>query len=79
MTSGQCRAGRAWLGWSRAGLSVRSGVSLRTLTRFESDDGDLSGRARRDVEATFLDAGVSFPSVGEMRNRGEEGGGDDNG
>ena len=33
------------LGWSQSDLAERSGVSLPTLKRLESADGDLGGRS----------------------------------
>lgn len=41
----QVKAARAMLGWSQSDLAERSGVSLPTLKRLESADGDLGGRS----------------------------------
>lgn len=37
MSPNQCRAARAWLGWSQKDLAERSGVSLSTLRDFEGN------------------------------------------
>lgn len=58
----QIKAGRALVGMSQADLAAASGVSLPTIKRLESQDGDLGGR-RSTVEAicaALEAAGVEF-------------------
>lgn len=63
MISGtQIRAARAALGWSAMHLAERSGVSLRTLLRFEQVDGVPPSRSSTlaDVQKALEAAGVKF-------------------
>lgn len=63
MISGQqIRAARALLGLSAAELAKRSGVSHRTLQRFESQEGIPDSRLGNleAVERALSDLGVSF-------------------
>jgi predicted transcriptional regulator len=58
----QIRAGRAALGWSIEDLAEKSGVSSRTIKRFEVFDGIPPSRSSTlfDVQAAFEAAGVEF-------------------
>lgn len=60
----QIAAARGLLGWSRQDLSDRSGVSLRTIARFESGEGDITSAKLAKLEDVLLDAGLSFVDGG---------------
>jgi transcriptional regulator with XRE-family HTH domain len=59
-TAAQLRAARALLAWSMEELSVRSGVSTRTIRRAEEDGQPISVRTLRRIAAAFERAGVEF-------------------
>ena len=70
MISGaQIRAARAALAWSAQELSDRSGVSLRTLLRFEQVDGVPPSRSSTliDVQKALEAAGIEFIGTSEDR------------
>lgn len=58
----QVKAARALLGWSQAELARQSGVSLPTMKRLESKDGELGGRAETatKIVAALESAGIEF-------------------
>ena len=62
VTSGQIRAARALLDWTRSELSERSGVGISALMRFESADGVPSGNIKTidAVKKALEEAGVEF-------------------
>ena len=58
----QIKAARALLAWSQEHMAEKSGVSIPTVKRLESDDGALGGRAETGTRIiTALEAaGVIF-------------------
>ncbi len=62
ITGIQIRSARAALGWSASALADRSGVSLRTLLRFEQLDGVPPSRSSNliEVQKALEAAGVEF-------------------
>lgn len=62
ITSGQLRAARAFLKWSAATLSQKSGVGTATIQRMEVMDGVPSGNVRTlsSLQATLEAAGIEF-------------------
>lgn len=62
ITSGQIRAARALLDWSRSELSDQSGVGLSALMRLESTDGVPGGHVKTldTVRKAFEKAGIEF-------------------
>ncbi len=62
ITSGQIRAARALLDWSRAQLSEKSGVGVSALMRLESAEGVPGGHVKTIelVRVTFEKAGIEF-------------------
>lgn len=58
----QVKAARALLGWSQADLARESGVSLPTVKRLESEDGELGGRAdtATKIVTALESAGIEF-------------------
>lgn len=70
MISGiQIRAARAALAWSAQELSDQSGVSLRTLLRFEQANGVPASRSSTlvDVQKALEAAGIEFIGTPEDR------------
>ncbi len=68
----QLKAARALIGWSQPDLAERSGVSVPTIARLETGDGQLGGRAstaerlRTALEASgiiFIDENGEGPGV----------------
>jgi transcriptional regulator with XRE-family HTH domain len=62
ITGIQIRAARGALDWSAVELSERSGVSLRTLLRFEEEDNVPANRSStlQRVQIALEAAGVEF-------------------
>ena len=62
ITSGQIRAARALLDWSRAQLSEKSGVGVSALMRLESASGVPGGHVKtiESVRVAFEKAGIEF-------------------
>ena len=62
ITSGQIRAGRAFLRWSSAQLSENSGVGTATIKRLEVMEGVPSGQVRTilAIKEALESAGVEF-------------------
>ena len=62
ITSGQIRAARALLDWTRSELSERSGVGISALMRFESSDGVPAGNIKTidAVKKALEQAGIEF-------------------
>ncbi|MEL7469232.1 MAG: helix-turn-helix domain-containing protein [Paracoccaceae bacterium] len=60
----QIHAARALLRWSRADLAERSGVSERTVARFEIGEGDITVGKLDKLEATLIDEGIEFVDGG---------------
>lgn len=60
VTPSICRAARTLLGWSQEELCKRSGVSIRSLTRFESGNDTGSAKVRDKLYEAFRDADLQF-------------------
>ena len=62
ITSGQIRAARALLNWSRAELSTESGIGLSALMRIEAADGVPASNVKtlEAVKKTLEKAGIEF-------------------
>jgi transcriptional regulator with XRE-family HTH domain len=60
----QIAAARALLSWRREDLALRSAVSLRTLARFESGEGDITASKLGKIEEALLEAGIEFVDGG---------------
>jgi transcriptional regulator with XRE-family HTH domain len=61
ITIEQFRAARALLGWSRAHLAQRAGLSMPTVKRVETEGAvNVSEDARQTLKATLEGAGVQF-------------------
>lgn len=69
ISSGQIRAGRAFLRWTANDLAEKSGVGVATIRRLELGDGLPSSNARTldALRKALEDAGVEF--LGSVDNR----------
>lgn len=56
----QITAARALLSWSRLDLAERSGVSQRTIARFESGEGDITASKLGRLEAALIAEKIEF-------------------
>lgn len=65
----QITAARGLLGWSKADLSARSGVSERTVARFETGEGDITVRKLELIETCLLSQGITFVDGGVVLDR----------
>lgn len=54
----QCRAARAWLGWSQEDLAKKSNVSGRTVAAFEREENQPQTNNLRSMERVILEAGL---------------------
>jgi transcriptional regulator with XRE-family HTH domain len=60
MTSEQCRAARALLGWSQQELSEVAKVARKTLADFERGARMPYDRTLRDIQSALEEAGIEF-------------------
>lgn len=60
----QVAAARGLLNWSRQELADRAEVSLRTIARFESGEGDITASKLEKLEDVLLDVGIVFVDGG---------------
>ena len=62
ISSSQIRAARALLGWSGEELAAKCDVSLKTLRRYEPQEGVPSGSTATllRIKSVFEEAGVEF-------------------
>jgi hypothetical protein len=60
----QCRAARAWLGWSQIELSRRSSVGLTAIKNFEKGARRTVPAIRGQLLRTFEAAGMAFSENG---------------
>ena len=67
MSPEQCRAARAWLGWTQAELAHRANVGLSALKDFEKGARRTIAAIRLQIQRAFEDAGVEFPSEDSLR------------
>ena len=65
----QIAAARALLSWSREDLAKSSGVSLRTVARFESGEGDITTAKLGQLEEALLREGIEFLDGGVRLDR----------
>lgn len=56
----QCRAARAWLGWSQDDLAEKAVCARRTIAAFEQEKSVPFDRTLRDLQRAFEDAGITF-------------------
>ena len=65
----QIAAARALLSWTRDDLATSSGVSLRTVARFESGEGDITTAKLDQLEEALLREGIEFLDGGVRLDR----------
>jgi hypothetical protein len=56
----QCRAARAWLGWSQIELARQSSVGLTAIKDFEKGTRRTVPAVRGQLQRTFETAGMAF-------------------
>ena len=61
----QCRMARAALDWSQRDLAKASGVSARTVIRYEAGESILSPQVQR-LRKSFEENGIVFIEYGAM-------------
>lgn len=61
----QCRMARAALGWTLDDLAAASGVSRRTVARFEAGESVLPARVQK-LRQAFEARGVQFIDSGDV-------------
>ena len=70
---GQCKAGRALLGWSQDQLAEKAGAAPRTVKDFERGARQPLDRTLRDIRAALEAAGVEFIPEGVYQGEGGPG------
>ncbi len=60
MSPEQCRAARAWLGWTQADLASEARVGLSTVKDFESADRETIDATLAQMQQALERAGVAF-------------------
>lgn len=60
----QIKAARGLLDWSRHDLAEHSGVSERTIARFEAGEGDVTVGKLAKMEDALLMSGIEFVDGG---------------
>lgn len=66
ITPAQLRAARAWLNWSQRELSDHSGVSLRSITRYEQGLSVPYTATLLNLRKTLEAAGIRFKFDGML-------------
>ncbi|MGY3618441.1 helix-turn-helix domain-containing protein [Bradyrhizobium sp. USDA 10063] len=62
----QLRAARAWLGWSRGKLCLKSGLSERAIAQYELGRSVPHDDTLARLRATLENAGIQFQFVGAV-------------
>ena len=65
ITPKQCKAARAFLGWSQQKLSDKVRVVQKTITDFERGVTSPQRRIAEDIKTIFQEAGVKFENDDE--------------
>ena len=65
----QITAARGLLSWSKGQLSEESGVSERTIARFETGEGDITVGKLDKLEVALVAAGIEFVDGGVVCQR----------
>ena len=73
ISSAQCRAARALLGWSQEDLVQQSKVTKATIANFELDKRAPYERTLVDIQKAFQAAGVEFIGDGAASESGGAG------
>ncbi len=70
LSSAQCRAARALLGWTQAQLAAKAGVARRTLVHFEAGRRSLLRRTLADITGVLETEGVELVFLDEIGGAG---------
>lgn len=65
ITPKQCKAARAFLGWSQQELAERVRVVQKTITDFEREVRTPQRRIAEDIKTIFVEAGMKFENDDE--------------
>ena len=65
ITPKQCKAARAFLGWSQQDLADKVRITQKTLTDFERGITNPQRRIAEDIKTILQDAGVKFENDDE--------------
>ncbi len=65
LTAGQCRAARAFIGWSQDQLSQASKVAKATIANFEAALRYPQQRTLEDIQTALEEAGIEFTNGGQ--------------
>lgn len=72
MSPEQCRAARAWLGWSQQELAKRASVGVSTVKDFENGQRTPIANNRQALQRAIESEGVQFKSDAAGRPVGIE-------
>lgn len=73
ITPGQCRAARAWLGWTQQDLADLAIMAVTTVKDFETAKREPKARTVLAIKQTLEAAGMVFPAGDIVRaSRGVE-------
>jgi len=67
ITPKQCKAARAFLGWSQQDLADKVRVVQKTITDFERAVTTPQRRIAEDIKTIFVEAGIKFENDGERQ------------
>jgi ribosome-binding protein aMBF1 (putative translation factor) len=70
ITSRQCRAARALLGWSQAGLAKEADIGLDVVRRFERSESDTRSSGIIAIEKAIRRGGVELILPDESKGEG---------
>lgn len=62
----QCRAARAWLGWTQRELATKAGVDPQTVMGFETAQSAPRRATLLALMVTFLQSGISMDEQQNM-------------
>lgn len=65
LNDGHVRAARGLLNWTLADLSARSGISAKTIQRWESNQHRPTQETRTRIRAAFEEMGIEFLNGGQ--------------
>jgi ribosome-binding protein aMBF1 (putative translation factor) len=65
ITPKQCKAARAFLGWSQQDLADKVRVVQKTITDFERGVRTPQRRIAEDIKTIFIEAGMKFENDNE--------------
>jgi transcriptional regulator with XRE-family HTH domain len=66
----QCRAARAWIGWTQADLARRAGVARKTVADFERGNRSLHYGSQETIKAALESAGAEFLGADDVGDEG---------